>query len=1086
MRKIFNQKGRFSASAGIVALSLAALATPAYAQDVDPDEDEDEDQQVGVDESDPTTVTPGGETEPSGLIVVSGSRIQRPNLDSPVPVTSVAAEELLDDGALSLGDALNDLPSLRSTFSTSNSQRFIGTTGVNFLDLRGLGTSRTLVLVNNRRHVTGSAGDFRVDINTIPFELLERTDVVTGGSSAVYGSDAIAGVVNFITKRDFEGLEISAQSGISERGDNGRYTAAIAAGKNFADGRGNIAAVAEYSKINRVLNVQRPEISGAFIGFEGFVQIDDLSDEGITNSDGIPDFELRDGLRLDFISDGGTLRPFCIFGAAVQPLACDADGNDVQFRFTPTGDLVREDNLNFPGTNNVQGGTGSDFGTIGTLIPDIERYNINLLGRFDISDAVRPYVEAKYARIEARGAGTPSFLNGICGNLGGAVGLFGRNECFDEPATPTFISFDNPFLTPAARATAEAIQDELLVGFGFPPNSGAATGFAINRNNIDFGARTDVLKRETYRIVVGVEGDISSNTRYDISFNYGRFTSSLAATNNLVFANLQNAVDAVRDPATGNIVCRINADADATNDDPACAPLNLFGVGAPSAAALDYINTDATLDDKAQQYNLLGFVNTDSSGFFELPGGPIRAVLGGEYRKETASSRPDDLSATGNTFFNAFGTFSPPDLEIVEAFGEIEFPLLANLPFADELTVSAAGRVSDYNSGGGQTGTVYSYNGNLVYSPIPDLRFRANYSRAVRSPTLSDLFAPLTQNFGFLNDPCDDETINLGPASRLINCRADGVPEGYDADGITSNTGFRQRGDEALKAEISDSYTVGAIFEPSFLPGFAASVDYYDITVENVISQLPANAVLALCYDATSLQNRFCDQVNPREPEGDLNQDNALTTFPINFARLEAEGIDFDVRYSKTFDNDDRISFRALATHVLKRTNFLDSTNPNVPNVVRGELGDPEWAVNFNASYRTGPFTLSYGLRFLDKQFINGFETTNSFTAACVEGRGTPGVGVIPRTEGSPTCTPGELIVVPAINPDATAEEFYEERFYHSLRGNVRVSDDFSFYAGVDNLTDQAPPLQLTGSGGGSSIYDNIGRYFYAGFTANF
>lgn len=1072
--KLFaRSKAGLFAGTGFAALALAGFAAPAAAQDTDTECADDNDN--GVCDEDEATPAPAPAANDGGLIIVSGTRIARPNLDSPAPVTSVEAGELLDDGALSLGDALNDLPSLRSTFSTANSQRFIGTTGLNILDLRGLGTSRTLTLVNNRRHITASAGDFQVDVNTIPFILLERVDVVTGGSSAVYGSDAIAGVVNFVLKRDFEGIELTGQAGISEKGDNDRYSIEGAWGKNFADGRGNIAIAAEYSKISPVLNTQRPEISGAFIGFEGFVQTDpDLNDEGITNSDGIPDLTVVNGLKLDFISDGGTLSPFCIFGPAVQPLACDADGNDVQFRFGPNGNLFREDNINFPGTSNVQGGTASDFGTIGTLIPNIERYNINLLTHFDVSDAFRPYAEFKYARIEALGAGTPSFINGICGGLGGAVGLGGRNPCYDADNTPLFISFDNAFLTPQAEATARAIQGELLNAFGLP--GFLATGFTINRNNIDFGARTDDLVRQTYRFVAGVEGDIASNTRYDISFNYGRFTSNLNATNNLVFSRLRNAADAQFAP-DGSIVCGINNDADPNNDDPACVPINLFGVASPSPEAVAYVNSIAELDEKAEQYNVLGYISSDTGNFFELPGGPIRGVLGFEWRRESAQQVPDALSATGVTFFNAFDGFFPPALNVIEGFAELELPILANVPFAEELTISGAARVSDYDSGGGNTGTVWAYNANLIYSPIEDLRLRANYSRAVRAPTLSNLFAAQTQNFVFLTDPCDDDLINQGPASREPNCRADGVPVGYDADQIQSSQAILQGGNPLLEAETSDSWTVGAIFEPVFLPGFTLSVDYYNIEVDKVIANVGANAILFNCYDATDLNNSFCRQINPRNADGTFDQNAALITGPVNFAKLEADGIDFDIRYQRTFDNDDRISLRLIATHVLKRTNFLDVDNPTVPNVVRGELGDPKWAANFNASYRRGDVTLSYSARFIDKMFIGTFENTNSFIAAC------PDDGIIPRTQGNPTCTPGALVEVPPTNPDRFASEEYPSRLYHDLRIDWRVDDRFGFYMGVDNLTDEFPPAPLTGSGGGSGIYDNIGRYFYAGFN---
>ncbi|MEW4448638.1 TonB-dependent receptor [Qipengyuania sp. JC766] len=1067
MRYTFPTKQRLFAGAGVLALSLGAFAAPAHAQVEDEDTLPDCVDANNDGECD-TAETPGD----APLIIVSGTRIARPNLDSPVPVTSVEAGELLDDGAISLGDALNDLPSLRSTFNTSNSQRFIGTTGLNFLDLRGLGTTRTLTLVNGRRHITSSAGDFQVDINTIPFELLERVDVVTGGSSAVYGSDAIAGVVNFILKRDYEGFELNGQGGISERGDNGRYSVSAAFGKNFADGRGNIAVVGEYSKIESVLNSQRPDISGFGIGFTSFVTVD--SDTELSNSDGNPDQILIGGQRLDFLSEGGTVGTFCQGDPLIQPIACTADGAAARIRFDQNGRLFREEN-DVLSNGNAVGGTGSVLSD-GTLIPDIERYNLNVLARFDISDAFRPYAEAKYARIEALGQGTPTFFNSFCNGLTGASGL--NPACFTNlNSSPIFIRFDNAFLNPADVPTLIDIQDNLLAAFGIGP--GNSQGFTLNRNNTDFGTRNDQITRETYRFVAGVEGDIAANTRYDVSFNYGRFTSNLRAQNQIIYQNVRNAVDAVAGP--NGPVCRINVDANPNNDDAACVPLNIFGFGAPSQEALDYVLVDSTLDDKAEQYNALAYISSDSSSFFELPGGPVSVVIGTEWRRETAFSEPDALSASGATFFNAFDVFDPPALEVFEFFGELEVPILANVPGFEELTLSGAARYSDYNSGAGETGGVWAYNGNLIWSPIQDLRLRANYSRAVRSPTLSDLFSPSTENFLFLTDPCEEVNINNGTSTREQNCRADGVPAGYD-DPVTGNRSVNQGGNPFLEAEVSDSWTIGAIFEPRFLPGFTASVDYYNIEVESVIANISANQILANCYDAPSLDNNFCPLIADREADGSLPLTGALNIAPINYANLTAEGIDFDLRYVKTFDNDDRLSFRVIATHVLDRTNFLDVDNPDLPNRVKGELGDPEWAFNFNASYTRGPVTLSYGMRWIDKQFIGAAENYVPYVTECVDD-GT-GAGVIPQTDTS--CTIGELVTAPPANPDLTAEVNYPIRAYHDIRLDFRVNDRFNFYTGVDNLTDKLPPFALTGAGAGSGIFSNTGRFFFAGFNAEF
>ncbi|MCP9222472.1 TonB-dependent receptor [Erythrobacter sp. LQ02-29] len=1075
------QKGVFYTGAAALAISVASLAAPAAAQDSPTIADCEDVNNNGVCD-DEEAVSADGTTAPSeNVIVVTGSRIVRPvGVESPVPVTSVEAGELLDSGSISLGDALNDLPSLRSTFSTSNSQRFIGTTGLNILDLRGLGTSRTLTLVNGRRHITASAGDFQVDVNTIPYELLERVDVVTGGSSAVYGSDAIAGVVNFVLRRDYEGLELNGQAGMSERGDNGRYSLGLVAGKNFGDGRGNIALSAEFTNISSVLNSQRPELSGAGIGFTAFEEVDSDSDV-LSNSDGDPDLQLFDNLRLDYLSEGGTVYTYCL-DPATQPFACGTDGLGGALRFNSNGRLYAESNSPFPDGYAV-GGTGSALSD-GTLIPDIKRYNVNLLAHFDVSDSFRPYAELKYARIEAIGEGTPSFFNGSCavtfGSIGGAA-----TQCPTPNQTATaFIRFDNAYLNPEDAELIRRVQQTFLSLGGVTQPS---QGFFISRNNSDFGTRNDELVRQTYRAVVGVEGDLDSRTRYDLSFTYGRFRSHLDAQNNLIYQNAQNAIDAVIDPSTGAPACRINVDADPNNNDASCIPINILGpTAAIGSGALDYINTAATLDDGAEQYDVLGYISTNSGSFFELPGGPISVVLGGEWRRETAFSRPDALSASGATFFNAFSAFEPPALEVLEGFGELSIPLLADMPFARELTLSGAARVSDYNSGAGGTGTVWAYNGNLVWAPIDDIRLRANYSRAVRSPTLSDLFASQTQNFLFFDDPCDIDFIDQGSATRPANCAADGVPDGFD-DMRQGNRPVLQGGNPELNAETSDSYTIGGVFQPRFAPGLSFTVDYYNIKVKNVITSVAAQSIINNCYDAADLNNSFCDAVFPRTSSGSLDPNAALLIGPINFAKLTAEGLDFDLSYRKTFDNGDRLSLRAIATRVLDRTNYLDSDNPEVPNRVRGELGDPTWAANFNASYKHGPITLSYSLRFIDKMYIGSAENYVSSTQLCAANLDLDPTGdttYIPRTDTP--CTAGSLVEAPPLNPDYTAEVFYPSRTYHDLRLDFDVMEDYNFYVGVDNLTNEKPPFGLTGLGAGSGIYDNIGRYFYAGFRANF
>ncbi|SBV33016.1 TonB-dependent receptor [uncultured Sphingopyxis sp.] len=1007
-------------------------------------------------------------------IVVTGSRIVRPTLDSPVPLTSVDVSELTDTGDVSLGDALNDLPSLRSTFSQGNSTRFIGTAGLNILDLRGLGTSRTLVLVNGKRHITASPGDYLVDVNTIPVDLLERVDIVTGGNSAIYGSDAVAGVVNFITKRDFEGINLRAQGGLSSRGDRGNVFISGTYGKNFADGRGNIAVSAEYAESNPLYFTDRDKLTGAYSGRCQFQTVEPTGGE-LNGSDGITDTEFVCGVKNGSISDGGTLGRV---------------GPGQYLRFGPNGDLfvdVPDGDFEAGGSANILGGQGSTLRNTGQLAAGLKRYAVNLLAHYDVSDAFRPFIEAKYVRVDAIQEGQPSFFQGSL------AGFFATTqEQFD--AIPE-LRCDNPFLTTQAFST--------LSSYGVCGAAPDATPFTISRFNPDFGGRGEKHKRETYRVVAGVEGTFNDDWEYEIALNYGRFESSMKSLNNLVLFDEQGnldgfllAIDSVRN-TNGQIVCRVNADADPTNDRPDCVPINVFGYGAPSQAALDFVNTTALRKEKAEEFVATASVAGDLSQLFELPGGPIGFALGGEYREEKASSVYDDLTASGGTFLNAIQPFTPPKLSVKEAFAEVSVPLLANVPLAEELTISAAARVSDYNT---SAGTVWAYNVQGLYAPIPDIRLRAAYAKSVRTPTQSDLYSPFSQNFAQLSDPCDSANITNDP-NRVANCAAAGVPTVFDAASAaacagtsfpedqrevgdpwvnciarTSSTSYRSGGNPTLQNEIGKSLTLGAVIEPSFLPGFNFTVDYYKIKVKSLISALSAQTIINLCYDsATGIDNPFCATVN-REATGFFDQQNgAVISGGVNFAAQKTEGIDFDLAYRRTFDNGHRLSFRAIATYLMRLDNYTDPTNPEAPNRQMSELGDPRWAANASINYDFGALDLSWSVRYIGKQTIGTWETQNSYKGAC------PADGTIP---GGGSCIPGAIVTLPPTNADAYPRIYYPDALYHNLRANLEIDNKFDFYIGVDNAFDKQPPLGLLGTAGGDP-YDTFGRYFYAGIKAS-
>ena len=1013
--------------------------------------------------------------EKSDIVVVgTGSRLSRPTLSSPVPLTSVSVGELTETADISLGDALNDLPSLRSTYSQGNSTRFIGTAGLNLLDLRGLGISRTLVLVNGKRHITASPGDYLVDVNTIPVDLLERVDVVTGGNSAVYGSDAVAGVVNFVMKRNFEGFTVRGQGAVTSHGDRGTYFLSATWGKNFADGRGNIAVSGEYARTNPLYFRDRDDISGAFSGRCQINQIEPTVGE-VNGTDGIWDTAFICGVRNSSISDGGTVRN---------------QGNGVFLRFDDAGNLYNDVPTTFLGTftGNVIGGNGSTLRNTGIMAPGLDRYSVNLLSHYDFSDALRFSVEAKYVRVTANQEGQPTFMASATFN-------------------PTWYC-DNGFLSAGNLTT-------LAANSTCPGGATNAQTFSVTRFNVDLGGRGETHKRETYRIVTTVDGTFNDDWKYELSFNYGELRTNMNAINVLRVKNdagtapdgLGLAVDAVRAPVgyTGTnfvlnsagqkVICRVNF---TTNTRPDCVPINLFGQNRYTAEAKAFVNGTAQRTEKATQF-VAGFnVGGDFSQLFELPGGPIGFVLGAEYREETAFSDYDQASKNGAFFFNRFATFAPPKFTVKEAYGEIDLPLLKDLPFAKELSVRGAGRVSDYNT---NTGVVWAWNVDAIWAPIEDVRFRAAYATSVRTPTQSDLFFPQTQNFAFIADPCDSNNINANP-NRVANCAAAGVPTTYtpavtaacvgtvapgvpagpwrNCTALTSSTGFVSGGNPTLVEERGKSLTIGMVVEPRMIPGLSVTVDYYKIEVTSLIAALGAQTIVNLCYDdAGGISNPFCSTVN-RDPTTGLFVQPAVISGGVNFAKQKTEGFDVDISYRKTFDNGHKITLRGIATRVTLLDNYVDPTRPDLPNRQLGELGDPLWAANFSLNYDFGPVDISYSARYTGKQTlsVSSWETQHQYTGLC------PTTGIT-GTSGR-TCTPGQLAILDPQNADFSEYVYSPGVIYHSMRVNFKTADKkYNFYVGVDNLMNKKPPFGLLGTAGGDP-YDTYGSFIYAGFKANF
>jgi outer membrane receptor protein involved in Fe transport len=1038
-----------------------------------------------------TTAAPSDDKDKdNNEIIITGSRITNPNLQSISPVTTVSAAELTQTGNISTGDALNNLPALQSTFSQANSTRFLGTSGLNLLDLRGLGPQRTLVLVNGRRHVAADILSNAVspDINTFPTDLIERIDIVTGGDSAIYGSDAIAGVVNFVLKDHFQGVQLKAQGNISQYGDAGAYYASILAGKNFAGGRGNIAIDLEYARQNSLYASDRSYMSHV----NGFVTVD--SDTAANPSDGIPDGVFLRDIRVGTFSANGTV-------AIASPTgACGRD--NVATVAQPAGraftcNYLFQSNGSLLAQTGTRVGLGTSAGTTGTasavptgsflggngdtrregqllqILPQLDRYSANLIGHFEISPAFVPFIEAKYVRTDSYGQGSsgPAFFTG------GTIDGF-----YERPR------LDNPFLDPTARATiANAI---LASGINMASSSSApltaaniaainngSYRFILRKNQTDLGIRSEAARRETFRIVGGIRGTFNDDWKYELSVNYGQFNERTKVLGNVNVQRELLALDAVDQGkfqtgvANGNIVCGSKLDPTRAYDDfggdaarlaadiAACVPYNPFGNQA-SNAVKNYILQDTIAKGKITQFDVTASVSGDTSQFFNLPGGPVYFAVGGEYRKETAFFREDPLVEKGYTFYNAIAEFAPPSFEVTEAFGEIRLPILKDLPFANSLEISGAGRFSSYK---GSAGTVWTYNVGGVYAPVPDIKFRANYSRAVRAPNLTDLYAPFGQNFapGF-SDPCSSRNLGNGTSNRGPNCLAAGIPGSYDyvyAQSLEIQSG----GNPKLQSEKSDSYTYGVVIQPRWTPGLSLSVDYYNISVNSVITAPSAQAIVNACYDAPNLQNQFCGLfervanggTGPNGEQAFRIVEGSLIQQTLNYAKLKVRGVDVDLGYRRQIGGV-QLTGHVVWTHVLDNTSFLNPSTPGFGDTAVGELGSPKDAFNVNLNADFGQVFFDTQFRYLSKMAVGAIENHQSF-----QGR-------------------------PPQNLDDFDIPFYPAVMYVDLRLGVNINKGSNFYLGVDNVTDRIPPLGATGIGAGSGIFEPIGRRFYAGIQAKF
>ena len=748
------------------------------------------------------------ETEPLEEITVTGTRIARDTLTTPAPVTVLDAETIRNTGAVNLGDVLNELPALGSTFGSQNSDRFIGTAGLNLLDLRRLGTARTLVLVNGQRHVAAQIGGAGVDVNSIPAILIDRVEVVTGGASAVYGADAVTGVVNFILRDDFEGTTVTVQGGNSDDGLT-RSSGELVTGFNFSEGRGNAVVAIEYSESGDLTAADRgaPPTRTVANPLDG----DTTDENGEIVHDGIPDELIMPNAGLSIITNGGW------FNVGGTNYVFDAPNS---FRLQNLG-------TDFGSSECGEGCDFLDLTSFVNIVTPQERYAINALVNYQLTGEHYLTLEGKYVNSQAEGFGQPHFN-------------------FFNMA----IARDNAFLPS---------------GLGEIMDAAEAGSFNLNRFNTDAGLRGQINERQTSRAVVGVSGPFGGLS-YDANLVYGRTVSNQQSTFNRINERWFAAVDVVEGP-DGNPVCRHTLDPMSINTSLGraldstivgdCVPANVFGEGAVSGESIAYFSTTSNRIAKIEQAVANFSVAGDA---VELPWGAIGVAGGLEYRREKSDDRPDAIDTLGLTFLNVLRP-ETGSYDVSEAFAELSIPLPLRL------RADIAGRWSDYST----VGKTFTWKGGLEWAVFDSFTARGTFSEAVRAPNIGELFGPQNQTFFNVLDPCSDDRLDLGRNGRAVreaNCRMLGVPAGFDARDEVTRTGL-QGGNPDLDAETSESFTVGIVLRPTDSIGFA--IDYWDIDIDDAIALAGAQDILNRCVDAPDgIDNEFCNRIT-RDPTNNIS-----------------------------------------------------------------------------------------------------------------------------------------------------------------------------------------------------------------------
>ncbi|MEW6992593.1 TonB-dependent receptor plug domain-containing protein [Colwelliaceae bacterium 6441] len=857
-------------------------------------------------------------------IQVTGSRIQRSSAATPVPTTVIDAQQIEQLGFTNTGDLLNSLPAISGSVGARSGSGGTGDAGagLELANLRGLGVDRTLVLVNGRRHVGSSVSNTSIDVGTIPVQMIERVEVITGAAGAVYGADAVSGVVNFIMKKSYDGFKADVKYGETSEGDGEEVTLSLLGGLSFDNGKGNLMASLDYTDRQNVHSKDRSWSKEA---------ISWVNSEVYTENSGLPQKRIGYDIGFTPLNNVGVIAgtPFG-YVPSIGGLGYGPIGDLAPQTLNPDGTLKNYDPgaCATPFSIPCEGGDNYKTHPYDNLSVPTERIVASVVASYEVGDDHEIFADIKYSNT----TGNTQYQGGLAEAAYGPIAVVNRN---------------NPYLAPYTSVTSAmdaAGLDHVYVGKAF-----------------DSFDNTIENKFETIQMVFGASGDLSDEIGYDFTVQYGQTNVTLKQHSFYVDKFLQGT-NVVAD-GNGNPVC-----ADTSGG---CQPINPFGYKSVSAEASAWVR-----DDLAQRGELNQFVaNFSINGdLYELDAGAIQFAAGLEYRKEESKSTPDkELTQMKNGHGLVGVTWGGPmqavsgDYDVSEIFAEVLVPLVTDASFAQDLTFEAALRYSDYSTVGGQT----AYKFGLDWVLNDEVRFRTSHGLAVRAPNVGELFQPETVVFEKINDPCSSSYINTGSntVQRKANCASFGIPEDWTAFTEGGEAAIYKSGNANLAAEESTTSSFGIVLTPA--EGFSIALDYWDIQIDEAISTPTTGEILNNCYDFSNMDtNAFCTLSTRDGANADLPFEiSSLRNQKVNVAELSAKGYDVEVNYQVDVGAGSLL-FNLVGSYYDKRDQVVNANKPD--EVVEGVdiLNNPKARGYFSTTYRQDNWNANLTFNYLGSSKI--------------------------------------------------------------------------------------------------------------------